>query len=118
MKNNEPYIYFRKVLFEKFDLERTNLLTLKERLYDSIFESQKSNSLTEDAFKCLSEMTDKVIKQNKYYTPNMYGEMFHYSLESCLKGIKYFRFEKCNGNYNECYNFFLTLIYRGLFGTT
>ena len=108
---NESNIYHREVLFEK---EGNNH---KSKLYHSIKISQKEGRITANAFWCLYQIVTEVLKRKQfnYISKQDLDDLRYYSIQSCSNGYKHY---KDDGNYEKCYKYFLTLIYRGLYSTT
>lgn len=116
MKNVLNNVYFRKVLFEKFNIEKFKNNSRKEILYYSIVESQKEGRLNEEAFEIIFEIINIILKNEKfsYIDEQTRGDLFHCALVSCVDGFKNYR---NNGHYLICYNYFISLINKGIFSS-
>lgn len=109
--NNESHIYYREVLFEKIGNNH------KSKLYHSIKNSQQVGKLNANAYWCIYQLVSNILESErfKYISKLELEDLRYYSIQSCFDGFKHY---KDDGNYEKCYKYFLTLIYRGLYSTT
>lgn len=114
MKKSRNDIFIREVLIEKFNSDAINLINFKERLYDSVC---NKNDISQVFVECITEMVDVELKRLHIdKRSNVYGDVFHMAVSSCLDGFKHFIRNDVYGSKN-CYLYFKLLIRRGLYST-